>query len=401
MAESYSKRNTLYAFEVSSTAEVNWAQARALKLTLTGDTTIRRFLGGVNGESLTLVVVQDSVGSRTITWPASVVWIGGDEPTLTEDADAVDVFQFFKVDETYQGSMVGSAAVGVAPPDAYAPGGDDVAVADGGTGLSTAPTGGQLLIGTAAGGYVLGTITEGPNITITNGDGTITIEAPAPSAVLADGDYGDITATEDGDVLTIDNGVVTTAKMGGDVTPAGKNLLTAADEAAQLTALGIDVVTVAENEIVVGAASGPGVATTPTEYLAILKVERSHVWQGVIVADGDDAVIADGVASFAAPPAINGMNVTNVQVDILGTAGTTGTMDVQLRRVRAGSPVDVLSTKATVDSTETSSATGTAMVVNASNDDAATGDHFFIDVDAVHTTEAVGPIVASVAFQLP
>jgi hypothetical protein len=98
---------------------------------------------------------------------------------------------------------------------------------------------------------------------------------------------------------------------------------------------------------------------------------------------------------------MNGMDVTNVQVDILGTAGTTGTMDVQVARTRSGSTVDVLTTKATVDSTETSSATGTAMVPNTSNDDAATGDRFRIDIDAIHTTPATGPIVASVTFQRP
>jgi len=48
--------------------------------------------------------------------------------------------------------------------------------ASGGTGLSAAPSNGQLLIGNGS-GYTLATLTAGTNISITNGAGTITINA--------------------------------------------------------------------------------------------------------------------------------------------------------------------------------------------------------------------------------
>lgn len=51
----------------------------------------------------------------------------------------------------------------------------------GGTGKTTGPTSGQLLIGKADGSYNLTTLTDGTNITITEGDGTITIAASAGS----------------------------------------------------------------------------------------------------------------------------------------------------------------------------------------------------------------------------
>lgn len=46
------------------------------------------------GTLITIVLVQDGTGSRTVTWPATVKWSGGTAPTLTTTASKRDVFTF-------------------------------------------------------------------------------------------------------------------------------------------------------------------------------------------------------------------------------------------------------------------------------------------------------------------
>jgi hypothetical protein len=100
--------------------------------------------------------------------------------------------------------------------------------------------------------------------------------------------------------------------------------------------------------------------------------------------------VGDGTTGVVVPAALNGMNVVEV-VGSVHTAGTTGTMDIQVRRHRGATDADVLSTKATIDTTEHSTVTAaTGYTVDTANDDLATGDMLFIDVDAIHTTPALG-----------
>lgn len=70
-----------------------------------------------------------------------------------------------------------------------------LAIARGGTATGTAPTNGQLLIGNAGGGYSVANLTAGSNITITNGNGAITIASSG-------GASGYSTVQEEGTGLT-------------------------------------------------------------------------------------------------------------------------------------------------------------------------------------------------------
>lgn len=48
--------------------------------------------------SVTIKIKQDAVGSRSIAWPASIVWNGGTSPTMTATALATDLYVFITYD---------------------------------------------------------------------------------------------------------------------------------------------------------------------------------------------------------------------------------------------------------------------------------------------------------------
>jgi len=68
-------------------------------LTLTASSTFT-FPTAVAGQSFTVIVKQGGSGSYTVTWPASVKWAGGTDPTLSTTVGAIDVFGFFSPDGT-------------------------------------------------------------------------------------------------------------------------------------------------------------------------------------------------------------------------------------------------------------------------------------------------------------
>ncbi len=73
--------------------------------------------------------------------------------------------------------------------------------------------------------------------------------------------------------------------------------------------------------------------------------------------------------------------------------------DIQIANVTQAA--DMLTTKCTVDSTETDSSTAAAApVIDSANDDVATADQIRIDVDAVSTTAAKG-LYVELTFQNP
>lgn len=124
--------------------------------------------------------------------------------------------------------------------------------------------------------------------------------------------------------------------------------------------------------------------------------KRAVVVQAV---DGaTDIDVADGKAYFNIPSNLDGMNLTEVFARVV-TAGVTGTQDIQIHNVTQAA--DMLSTKITIDSTETGSDTAAvAPVIDGANDDVAENDLIRIDSDAIQTTPAKGLIITLI-FELP
>ena len=95
-----------------------------------------------------------------------------------------------------------------------------------------------------------------------------------------------------------------------------------------------------------------------------------------------------------APVALNTFNLTNVITTVCAkSTGGVPTVTIQRgRQAAAGSAhawVDMLSTAVTIDANEYSSLNAaTAMVVNTSNDDIATGDLLCVNVDVAGTATA-------------
>lgn len=112
---------------------------------------------------------------------------------------------------------------------------------------------------------------------------------------------------------------------------------------------------------------------------------------------GSAIVVGDGQAYFRVPSTFNGMNLIEVAATLI-TASSSGIPTVQVANVTDA--VDILSTKLTIDASETDSSTAaTAAVIDTSKDDVATADLLRIDVD-VAGTGAKG-LMVTLTFQLP
>lgn len=107
-----------------------------------------------------------------------------------------------------------------------------------------------------------------------------------------------------------------------------------------------------------------------------------------------DTAVGDGAAFLEIPAAMNGMDLVEARATVI-TAGTTNTTDIQIHNLTQ--TADMLSTVITIASGATQAADG---VIDAANDDVATGDVIRIDVDAVSTTAAKG-LVVTIGFRKP
>ena len=81
---------------LTDASTISWdAQAAPVaKVTLAGNRTISAASNGVAGQFVSLLVIQDGTGSRTLTWNAAYEFKDDTAPTLTATANKGDVFVF-------------------------------------------------------------------------------------------------------------------------------------------------------------------------------------------------------------------------------------------------------------------------------------------------------------------
>ena len=121
-------------------------------------------------------------------------------------------------------------------------------------------------------------------------------------------------------------------------------------------------------------------------------IQRKSVTLAV-VGPTTNVTTGDGKFYFVVPSPLSGLNIVRVHAATIAS-GTTGTTDIQIARLRSQTPVDVLSTKVTIDTAEMDSSTaGTPAVINTSNDDLITNDVLRVDIDSVTSTPPQGLII--------
>jgi len=64
------------------------------KITIAGNRTIGAPSNGVAGQFISLLIIQDGTGSRTMTWNGVYEFASDTAPTLTTTADKADLFVF-------------------------------------------------------------------------------------------------------------------------------------------------------------------------------------------------------------------------------------------------------------------------------------------------------------------
>ena len=102
---------TVVTANSGATYTVNLANGNVYELTLTASCTLTFSNPPASGKagSVTLILIQDGTGNRTITWPASVKWSNASAPTLTTTANAVDIIQLLTTNggTTWRGFLAG------------------------------------------------------------------------------------------------------------------------------------------------------------------------------------------------------------------------------------------------------------------------------------------------------
>lgn len=130
-----------------------------------------------------------------------------------------------------------------------------------------------------------------------------------------------------------------------------------------------------------------------TDWIPWLKIDQingkahfmGNLWDGHsvsfnVAASGSSIATGNGAYGYCVPDLYDNKKLTACLV-ACETQGSSGTTTIQIRRVRAGASVDMLSTTLTIGAAYTSE----TYTINATNADISKGDFIYVDVDAVRT----------------
>ncbi len=86
-----------------STATIDWNNSQKHSIVLTAAPVTLTFVNPVGVGNFLIRLIQDSAGSRTITWPSNMNWPSGSAPELSTAADAIDVITLYYDKNRYYG----------------------------------------------------------------------------------------------------------------------------------------------------------------------------------------------------------------------------------------------------------------------------------------------------------
>jgi len=83
---------------------IDWNNGNKQKVTIAGMNLAITFINPPGACSLTFKIVQDATGGRTVIFPTTCKWAGGEPPTLSTGANAIDIITFYYDGTNYYGT---------------------------------------------------------------------------------------------------------------------------------------------------------------------------------------------------------------------------------------------------------------------------------------------------------
>lgn len=106
--DGYYKQIITYTPAAAGTATIDLSKSNVNHITMPAGNITIALSGQRTGQMFIIRILQDSGGSRTVTWFTTIKWAGGLAPTLTTTANKADTFGFeITGTNTYDGFVIG------------------------------------------------------------------------------------------------------------------------------------------------------------------------------------------------------------------------------------------------------------------------------------------------------